>query len=151
MATLSALETLIDLAQRESDDAAKRLGAAIKGVEEAEQKLQMLLGYRDDYADKLDAAQVAGITPFAYHNFVAFVAKLDNAIGGQREVLKHAQYKRDVEQAAWQAAERKRLSYRTLTERAAAQALQLESKRDQKLMDDHAARGAFYKRQATTR
>jgi flagellar FliJ protein len=151
MATLSALETLIDLAQRESDDAAKRLGAALKGVEEAEQKLQMLLGYREDYANKLDAAQVAGITPFAYHNFVAFVAKLDNAIGGQREVLKHAQYKRDAEQAAWQAAERKRLSYRTLTERAAAQALQLESKRDQKLMDDHAARGAFYKRQATTR
>jgi flagellar FliJ protein len=146
MATLSALDTLIDLAQRESDAAATRLGAAIKAVEEAEQKLQMLLGYRDDYANKLEAAQAAGITPLAYHNFVAFVAKLDNAIGGQREVLKHAQYKSGVEKAAWQAAERKRLSYRTLTERAAAQALQLENKREQKLMDDHAARGAFYKR-----
>jgi flagellar FliJ protein len=146
MATPSALETLIDLAQRESDAAARRLGAALKAVEEAEQKLQMLLGYRDDYASRLDAAQVAGITPFAYHNFVAFVAKLDNAIAGQREVLKHAQYKSGVEKDAWQAAERKRLSYRTLTERAAAQALQLENKRDQKMMDDHAARGAYYKR-----
>ena len=146
MAQASALETLIDLAQRDSDAAAKRLGAALKAVEDAEQKLQMLLGYRDDYARKLDAAQMAGITPFAYHNFVAFVGKLDNAINGQREVLKHAQYKSGVEKAAWQASERKRLSYRTLNERAAAEALQIENKRDQKLMDDHAARGAFYKR-----
>jgi flagellar FliJ protein len=146
MANPSALETLIDLAQRDCDAAAKRLGAAQKAVDDAEQKLQMLLGYRDDYATKLDAAQVAGITPFAYHNFVAFVAKLDNALAGQREVLKHARYKCGVETQAWQASERKRLSYRTLTERAAAQALQLENKRDQKMMDDHAARGAYYRR-----
>jgi flagellar FliJ protein len=146
MATPSALATLIDLAQRDSDDAARRLGAARQALEEAEQKLQMLLGYRDDYARRLDAAQMAGITPYAYHNFVAFMAKLDNAIGGQRAVHQHAQHRSDAEKLAWQAAERKRLSYRTLSERAAAQALQVENKRDQKMMDDHAARGAYYKR-----
>jgi flagellar FliJ protein len=146
MATASALETLIDLAQRDTDAAARRLGAALKAVDEAEQKLQMLLGYRDDYANKLDAAQLAGITPFAYHNFVAFMAKLDNAIAGQREVIKHAQHKGELEKQGWQAAERKRLSYRTLSERAANEALKLENKRDQKQMDDHAARGAYYKR-----
>jgi flagellar FliJ protein len=146
MANTSALETLIDLAQRDSDAAAKRLGAAIKSVEEAEQKLQMLLGYHDDYARRLEAAQAAGITPFAYHNFVAFMAKLDTAIAGQREVLRHAQHRSDVEKRTWQESERKRLSYRTLNERAAEQQLQLETKRDQKMMDEHAARAAFYKR-----
>ncbi|QJE00938.1 flagellar export protein FliJ [Massilia forsythiae] len=142
MANQSALDTLIDLAQRESDDRAKRLGAALKAVEDAEQKLQMLLGYRDDYAGKLDAAQQNGITPFAYHNFVAFLGKLENALNGQRDVIKHAEYKAEMERKAWQESERKRLSYRTLSERAAAQALALESKRDQKMMDDHAARTA---------
>ncbi|MFP5393180.1 MAG: flagellar export protein FliJ [Gammaproteobacteria bacterium] len=146
MAHPTALQTLIELTQRDADDAAKRVGAARAAVEEAEQKLQMLLGYRDDYAMKLDGAQVAGITPMAYHNFVAFLGKLDNAINGQREVLKHAQYKSDAEKAAWQAIERKRLSYRTLNERAAAQALHLENKLDQKRMDEHAARQAYYKR-----
>lgn len=140
MANPSALETLIELAQRASDDAAKRLGAALKGVEEAEQKLNMLLGYRDDYAQRLDQAQMAGITPFAYANFVAFVGKLDNAINGQQEVLKHAKYKSDLAKTAWQESERKRLSYRTLNDRAAAEALKIENKRDQKMMDDHAAR-----------
>lgn len=146
MANTSALETLIELAQRDSDAAAKRLGAALKAVEEAEQKLQMLLGYRDDYANKLDQAQMAGITPFAYRNFVAFVGKLDNAINGQREVLKHANYKSDQEKKAWQESERKRLSYRTLNERAAAEALKIENKRDQKMMDDHAARTVRHQR-----
>ena len=146
MAHASALDTLIDLAQRESDACAKRLGVALKAVDDGEQKLQMLLGYRDDYANRLDAAQMAGITPFAYQNFVAFLGKLEQAINGQRDVIKHARYKADTEKKAWQESERKRLSYRTLNERAAAEALALESKRDQKMMDDHAARTARYKR-----
>jgi flagellar protein FliJ len=145
MATQSALDTLIELAQRDSDDAAKRLGAALKAVEDAEQKLVMLQGYREDYARKLDAAQVAGITPMAYRNFVAFLDKLDNAINGQREVVKHTQHKCAAEKSAWQACERKRLSYRTLNERAAAEALRMENKRDQKQMDEHAARQTYYK------
>jgi flagellar FliJ protein len=140
MAHASALETLIDLAQRESDACAKRLGAALKAVDDGEQKLQMLMGYRDDYANRLDAAQMAGITPFAYQNFVAFLGKLEQAIDGQREVLKHARVKADMEKKIWQESERKRLSYRTLNERAAAEALAIENKRDQKMMDDHAAR-----------
>jgi len=142
MAHASALETLIDLAQRESDDRAKRLGVALKAVEDGEQKLQMLMGYRDDYANRLDAAQMAGITPFAYQNFVAFLGKLEQALDGQREVLKHARVKAEMERKGWQESERKRLSYRTLNERAAQQALAIESKRDQKMMDDHAARTA---------
>ena len=146
MAKQSALDTLIELAQRDTDDAAKRLGVALKAVDESEQKLTMLLGYRDDYAMRLEAAQVAGITPMAYRNFVAFMDKLDIAINGQREVIKHAQHKSAVEKTAWQASERKRLSYRTLNERAAINALKLENKMDQKQMDEHAARQAYYKR-----
>ena len=146
MAKSSALATLIELAQRETDDAAKRLGAALKAVGECEQKLDMLLGYRDDYAGRLDAAQMAGITPMAYRNFVAFMDKLEIAINGQREVIKHAQHRSGVEKSLWQAAERKRLSYRTLSERAATETLRLENKLDQKQMDEHAARQAYYKR-----
>jgi flagellar FliJ protein len=146
MAHPSALETLLELTQRDADEAVKRMGAALKAVDETEQKLQMLLGYRDDYANRLDAAQMAGITPMAYQNFIAFIAKLENAINGQREVVKHAQHKSALEKTAWQAIERKRLSDQTLSDRAAAEALRLENKRDQKAMDEHAARQAYYKR-----
>ena len=146
MAKQSALDTLIVLAQRDTDDAAKRLGMALKAVEEAEQKLTMLLGFRDDYGIKLEAAQIAGMTPMAYRNFVAFIDKLDIAISGQRDVVKIAQNRSVNDKTIWQAAERKRLSYRTLSERAALEALRLENKLDQKQMDEHAARQAYYKR-----
>jgi flagellar FliJ protein len=146
MATRSALDTLIELAQRASDEAAKKLGVALRAVDEAQQKLTMLHGYREDYAIRFDAAQLKGITPAVYFNFVAFLEKLDNAVKGQQEVVRHAQRRAEGEKEAWQACERKRLSFRTLHEREAAAALARENKRDQKMMDEFATRQAFYKR-----
>jgi flagellar FliJ protein len=146
MASTQQLETLIDLARRETDDAAKRLGAALRAVSEAEEKLNMLVGYRDEYGRRFDATQQAGITPMAYRNFQAFMEKLDNAIKGQQEVLRHSQQRGELEKGKWQAAERKRVSYATLRDRATVQAQQAEAKRDQKAMDEHATRQAFFKR-----
>jgi flagellar FliJ protein len=146
MASTQQLETLIDLAQRETDDCAKRLGAALKAVNEAEEKLNMLIGYRDEYGRRFDASQQAGITPMAYRNFQAFMEKLDSAIQGQQEVLRHAQSRGEMDKKQWQDAERKRMSFSTLRERAEAQALKVEAKRDQKAMDEHASRQAFFKR-----
>jgi flagellar FliJ protein len=146
MASKAQLETLMDLARRETDDAAKRLGIALKAVDEARQKHQMLVGYQNEYIKRFEAAQAAGITPMAYRNFVAFIEKLDTAVKGQLEMIKHAELRSEQEKAAWQASERKRMSYSTLNDRADAAALKLENKRDQKQMDEHAARQAYYKR-----
>jgi flagellar FliJ protein len=146
MASTSQLDTLIDLARRETDDAAKRLGAALKAVSDAEEKLNMLVGYRDEYSRKFQASQQAGITPMAYRNFQAFMEKLDSAIHGQEEVLRHTQKRGEQEKATWQAAERKRMSYSTLRDREAAKQQKLEAKRDQKAMDEHASRQAFFRR-----
>ncbi|WP_295996375.1 flagellar export protein FliJ [Rugamonas sp.] len=146
MASLSQLETLIDLARRASDAAAKRLGVALKAVSDAEEKKQMLIGYRDEYARRFEAAQQAGITPMAYRNFQAFMGKLENAINGQQEVLRVAMLRSGEEKTAWQESERKRLSYTTLLDRAAIVALKREAKLDQKQTDEHAARQAYYKR-----
>jgi flagellar FliJ protein len=136
----------MDLARRETDDAAKRLGVALKAVSDAEDKHKMLVSYRDEYGKRFEAAQAQGITPMAYRNFQAFMDKLDTAIRGQLEMVRHAQARSAQEKQAWQTAERKRMSYSTLTDRAQAQAMKIEAKRDQKQMDEHAARQAFYKR-----
>ncbi|WP_343729089.1 flagellar export protein FliJ [Duganella sp.] len=146
MASKAQLETLMDLARRETDDAAKRLGVALKAVDEARQKHEMLVGYREEYLKRFEAAQAAGITPMAYRNFVAFIEKLETAVKGQLDMIRHAEYRSEQEKAAWQASERKRMSYSTLNDRADAAALKLENKRDQKQMDEHAARQAYYKR-----
>lgn len=148
MSKISAIDTLIDLATSETDEAAKRLGHAIRGGEEAKNKLNMLLQYREDYAARFQAGLSAGMSPADYRNFQLFMQKLDTAIAGQEQVLAATQCKIAREQAAWRESERKRMSYDTLATRAEKDLLRKEEKRGQKAMDEHAARQAFYKRTA---
>ncbi|QNB07288.1 flagellar export protein FliJ [Herbaspirillum frisingense] len=146
MATPSALDTLIELATKETDDATKHLGRAIRVSEEAQQKLGILQQYRDDYAARFQETLTNGLTALAYRNFQLFLEKIDNAIDGQQDVVQSSQQRVAEARAAWQACERKRMSYDTLATRARDKEMRKESKRDQKSMDEHAARISFYKR-----
>jgi flagellar FliJ protein len=146
MASTSALDTLIELATTASDDAAKRLGAAVRACEDTEKQLTMLLQYRDEYHARFQASVAAGISIMGYRNYQSFLDKLDQAIEGQQKIVETAQRRADSERGAWQASERKRMSYGTLATRAEKEELRKENKRDQKLMDEFATRAANYKR-----
>ncbi|MGV3742212.1 MAG: flagellar export protein FliJ [Burkholderiaceae bacterium] len=148
MSKISALDTLIDLATTATDEAAKRLGLAIRAGEEAQSKLNMLLQYREDYAARFQASLSAGMSPSDYRNFQLFMQKLDTAISGQEQVLAAAQRRIAQEQAAWRESERKRISFGTLASRAEEEKLRMDDKRLQKAMDEHAARQFFYKKTA---
>ena len=147
MANISALNTLIELAVKDSDEAAKQLGHAIRAAEEAEKKLQLLLGYRDEYAARFQTSMANGLTAMDYRNFQVFIDKLDAAIAGQEAIVMNAKRKIDDERRAWQECEKKRLSYDTLATRAEKQQQAKENKRDQKQMDEYAARSAQFKPQ----
>ncbi|MBO9535834.1 flagellar export protein FliJ [Herbaspirillum sp.] len=146
MATPSALETLIELATKETDEATKRLGRAIRVSEEAQQKLAILQQYRDDYAARFQETLTTGLTALSYRNFQLFIEKIDTAITGQQDVVRSTQQKVADARMAWQACERKRMSYDTLAARAKEKELRKENRRDQKAMDEHASRITFYKR-----
>ncbi|NEX62694.1 flagellar export protein FliJ [Noviherbaspirillum galbum] len=146
MAIPSALDTLIELATNQSDEAARRLGRAVKATEDAEQKLQMLLQYREDYYSRFQAGMANGLSMTGYRNFQLFLDKLDAAIGGQQKIVEDARRRKDNERHAWQVSERKRMSFETLSTRAAKEQQRKENKREQKLMDEYATRLANQKR-----
>jgi flagellar FliJ protein len=146
MATLSALDTLIDLAMRETDEAAKRLGHAIRATEDTEKKLAILMQYRDEYAARFQASMTAGLTAMGYRNFQLFMTKLDEAISGQQLIVAESKRRVTSERTAWQASERKRMSYDTLATRAHDAEQRKENKREQKNTDEQAARATHYKR-----
>ena len=93
-------------------------------------------------------SSTATITPrvSSYRNFQLFIEKIDNAIAGQEDVVRSSQQRVAEARAAWQACERKRMSYDTLATRARDKEMQKQNKRDQKSMDEHASRITFYKR-----
>jgi len=146
MATTTALETLIELATKETDEATKRLGRSVRTSEEAQQKLVILEQYRDDYALRFQESLSSGLTAMSYRNFQLFIEKIDSAITGQQNVVKNAQQRVAEARAAWQACERKRMSYDTLATRAKQTTQLRETRRDQKQTDEQASRITFYKR-----
>jgi flagellar FliJ protein len=146
MATTSALETLVELATQETDEATKRLGRMVRTSEEAQQKMTILLEYREDYAVRFRESLAVGLTPMNYRNFQLFIEKIDTAIDGQKEIIKQAQERVVEARTVWQACERKRLTYDTLVTRAKQEKMQRENRLDQKQMDEYASRIAFYKR-----
>ncbi|GIZ52682.1 flagellar export protein FliJ [Noviherbaspirillum aridicola] len=146
MAKNSALDILIELASTQSDEAARRLGVAVRACEDNEQKLAMLMQYRDDYEARFRAGVANGISMAGYRNFQQFLEKLDTAIAGQQKAVDNARQRIENERGQWQSCERKRLSYDTLATRAQALEQRKENKRDQKMMDEYATRLANYKR-----
>jgi flagellar FliJ protein len=146
MAQLSALDTLIELTTKQSDEAAKRLGKAVKAGDDAQQKLQLLMQYRDDYAARLRSSAATGLTASGYRNFQMFLDKLDDAIASQQRVVQDSQRRVSNERTAWQSSERKRLSYDTLATRAMNAQLLKQARREQKQTDEFAARALLYKR-----
>ncbi len=149
MANPSALHTLIELAVKDSDEAARRLGEAIRAAEECEKKLNLLLGYRDEYASRFQSSQATGLTAMEYRNFQVFIGKLDTAIAGQQSIVQNAKHRIDNERKSWQECEKKRMSYDTLASRAETARLHKENRRDQKQMDEYAARSALYRPRQT--
>src|SRR5690606_25219968 len=87
MATPSALDTLIELATTATDEAARRLGLAIRATEEAQTRLALLQQYRDDYTARFQQSLVNGLSAQAYHNYRHFLDKLDQAMEGQQQVI----------------------------------------------------------------
>ncbi len=87
-----------------------------------------------------------GITPMAYRNFQGFMDKLDQAINGQQQLVRDAEWRVEQERGAWRESERKRISYDALATRARTAADQKIAKREQKQTDEQAARKLLYKR-----
>lgn len=146
MAIPSAIDTLRELASKETDQAAIRLGRAIVAADEAAQKRVLLLQYRDEYGGRLQEKLAAGLAAMECRNFQLFLVKLDDAIAGQQQVLRDAQRRIDEERSSWQASERKRMSYGTLAARALKERQRKESRHEQKQTDEHAARRLLYER-----
>jgi len=146
MAAPSALNTLIELANKDTDEAAKLLGAALRAGEDATQKLDLLMQYRDDYAARCQADLTTGISTTHFNNFQVFMQKLDHAIAGQQKVVSDAMHRVTQARMAWQACEQKKMSFVTLAGRASKEDARRELWRDQKQNDEHAARSALHKR-----
>jgi flagellar FliJ protein len=142
----NVLKMLEEIATKEVELATEALAKAMKVVDEAQDKYDMLLEYRKGYQDNLNANLSKGMSAEAYQNFQNFFKKLDHAIAGQKEVVVFAEQQVKVHRTLWQESQRKKLSYDVLISRSDKRAVKVEQKKDQKMMDEFATRMARTKR-----
>jgi flagellar FliJ protein len=83
----SALTTLKDLAEKEVDDAALRLGEMRRGCQQAEEQLKMLMDYQHEYRNNLNNDMSQGIGAQRWQNYQQFIQTLEKAIEQHRQQL----------------------------------------------------------------
>jgi flagellar FliJ protein len=134
------LKVVQDLAQKQSETAAMHLGALNAEVAKAEAKLNMLLGYREEYRDRFRASMQQDMHSAGWKNFQQFLEKLDEAIEQQRAAVLASQQAVHRGQREWQSKQKQVNAYDTLEQRHGAVQAQRGKRHDQRLMDDFAAR-----------
>jgi len=139
------LQTLIDLAHTEVDEAARELGRRNNQRETAERQLHMLRDYRQDYLEKLQVAMQTGLSAADCHNYQRFITTLDDALAQQTGVLQHAEQQVLAGRACWQQAQRKLNSFEALHQRKAQAQARINVRREQRVNDEHCAR-LFHRR-----
>jgi len=134
------LRVVQNLAQQQSDDAATRLGMLNAEAAKAEAKLNMLLGYREEYRERFRNSVHQDVHSAGWKNFQQFLQKLDEAIEQQRAAVLACHQAVQLGRCEWQSKQKQVKAYDALEQRHDdQQALRLK-RRDQRLMDDFAAR-----------
>ncbi|ANI82448.1 MULTISPECIES: flagellar export protein FliJ [Kosakonia] len=141
----SALTTLKDLAEKEVDDAALKLGEMRRNCQQAEEQLKMLIDYQHEYRNSLNNNMSQGIDNQRWQNYQQFIQTLEKAIDQHRKQLMQWNEKVDIALGCWREKKQRLQAWQTLQERQSAAALLAENRLDQKKMDEFAQRASLRK------
>ncbi len=130
-------ETVLEVQRESGVDCAPHIsciGASRESIRE------MLEDYRAEYHERFVQAARDGLSPDAWRNYSAFIAKLDDAIAAQRKVVEQSRARTAEGQQAWLTQRTKLKAFDTLAQRHQQTVARSEARQEQKQSDEHAAR-----------
>ena len=134
------LETLLEIARRRCDEAARAVAQELAGQRALEQKAKVLEQYRAEYLLRQSAGGARDTDVATLRNFAGFLDKLDDAVGHAAREKADSQARVARAQAAWNDAKRTLEGYLALERREAARAGLRERRAEQRQQDEFAAR-----------
>lgn len=137
MAQATALDSLIEFARGQRDDALSRFAASLSASRALKDQLALLTGYRDEYAARLAATVRSGLTVEQLRGFRLFIDKLDLAIAQQQQVMRSQSEQQVQRRADWAQRESRLQGYATLRERRQAVSAVRLRREDQRGNDEH--------------
>lgn len=143
MAKSSAMLLLREQAEKALDEATRLLGQARTAWRQAQEQLEQLIGYEQEYRQQFQHSLAKGMTCSDMLNFNIFIENLDAAIRLRRqEVLRREQTVQQIV-TSWQQKKRRLNAFEILVERAENQHQKQLNRLDQKLMDEFAQRAGL--------
>jgi flagellar FliJ protein len=142
------LMTLIELAQTKTDDATRRLGQLQSDQISAAAKVDILLQYRQEYLDQLQAKMQSGLAAGQLRNYQQFIKTLDSALAQQKLVVLQAEQRLVKGRTDWQECKRSLNAYGTLADRVRQEALHQIGKKEQRDSDERSSRQFFVRNSA---
>ncbi|ATA24382.1 flagellar biosynthesis chaperone FliJ [Brenneria goodwinii] len=142
MKNQSPLITLRDLAQKEVEKAVGQLGQVRQAHQQAEQQLNMLLNYQDDYRQKLNTTMSGGMANNSWQNYQQFIQTLDKAIEQHRQQLLQWTSRLDLAMKAWREKQQRLNAFETLQDRETTRQVARDNRIEQKQMDEFAQRAS---------
>jgi len=137
MATPHSLKLLLEHAHKQTNDAAIHLGKLNLKQQEAENTLQLLVEYRENYQMQFMESAGNGINPIEWRNFKAFICKLDTAIQAQKKLVALTQQHTEAGSLQYRSQRKKLKSYDTLSQRAERHYQLRSQKQEQRQLDEH--------------
>jgi flagellar protein FliJ len=136
----SSVRLLTDVAQTRTDAAARELGVLAAQARALEEKLALLLQYREDYESRYRTAVRDGLDQAAWENFQSFMGKLDAAIEQQRLSVAQFRQRLSAGEARWREERRKLDSFDALSRRYEQSEAVRRARGEQREQDEHAAK-----------
>jgi flagellar FliJ protein len=134
------LDVVQQLAARTERERAEALAEAERSAIEAEQKLVALERYRNEYEEQFAARAGAGVEATGVREFQAFLARLNEALVAQRQVLGQARANREAVLGQWREAAQRQQVVQKLADRWTTEIRRNEDRRDQRESDELANR-----------
>jgi len=136
-----SLQTLLDLSQLRMDEAGRRLNQLLASEQEAGARVALLQDYRAEYRQRFVAAVREGISREAMNNFQSFLGRLDEAIAQAQGLVEQSKQRTAVCQREWLDQRVQVKAYDTLSMRHFEREQRMADRQEQKVQDEHAARG----------
>jgi flagellar FliJ protein len=123
---------------------AEALAACERRVAECESRLRELENYQKSYAGQFQARAGEGIGAAGLRDFQIFMARLDEAVKQQTQILLQARAERDATLRTWQHAARRAEAVGSLVKRWQSQEQRQYERREQLEADERSQRPSPY-------
>ena len=138
---LEMVQTVVDDQERRRAEA---LAASERHVSESEAKLAELQNYHASYIRDFNLRAQSGMDGAAARDYQAFLARLDEALRQQNQVVIRARAQRDGELKTWQGAAQRAEAVGQMVKRFRTEEERAQDRREQHEADEHSQRAWTY-------